>query len=68
MAAPDHEAGGDGHEFDVYLKGAKRPHLSWARVKEHRDKMHPRIVTTSAEGKAQYRRVNCCDLNVGCHK
>jgi len=62
------KSGHDDYEFDVYLKGAKHPHLSWARVMEYRDRMHPRNVTTGQDGKARYRPIDCCSINVGCHK
>lgn len=55
-------------KFDVFLKGSSKPHLAWSAVQAHLDRVHPRIVTTDDSGGAHYSKIDCCQLNVGCHK
>ncbi|KAA0158474.1 hypothetical protein FNF31_05415 [Cafeteria roenbergensis] len=59
---------GDLTEFDVFLKDAPNPHLSWQRVVEHRDRTHPRRFVTGDDGSVHHEQLNSCTMNVGCHK
>lgn len=55
-------------EFDVFLRGSSKPHLAWSAVQAYLDRVHPRIVTTDDSGVTRHSKIDCCRLNVGCHK
>jgi hypothetical protein len=55
-------------DFDVYMQGSDFPHLSWDRMIEHRNRTHPRAVSTGLDGKARFAKLSGLTLNVGCHK